>query len=531
MRFPTGRGVVIAAALFISVGWSLFIHREELADRHVVDDDVGGYYYVYYGLADETALPKDLLMQAVRDTGFGRLGGVWIAPRLVMPIEVRLAARFGLRQTLLWKSVALGALVALVAFLAAAAVHGPGPALGLLAVLLPVLSSTDALYGGMPRTFGLLITCLCWLSLVRGSAWGLAACVALSYALYAAMSPLALAFFAVLLLSRLDAGRRVAAALACAALCGAGVWALVHFLPDKIEGIRTIFSFKNALRTGELTLPETLFLNSNEHSPMYRVFSLLMLACALAAGWLLRNRRDLLLAWESQYLLAMAAAFLACLPIDVNFASRQLIHALPLFLCVYPWRAAFSLRRRGDFFRLAAAVLVMFFALWPKISNLHRVDAGKVAAVASLPKDSLIFAHPERSSEISFFSGLAVYSQRDWQHLLCGFRYGDYCDKASQRAAESLGVFYGSSADRVRRFAASSGVTHFVVEERYYADKYFRSNDGNSEFAKASKMESARAGPGEAALLSLAKKLGRRVSPGVWILASSALNGTPALAR
>ena len=40
MRFPAGRGVAIAAALVISAGWSVFIHREELADGKALRADL-----------------------------------------------------------------------------------------------------------------------------------------------------------------------------------------------------------------------------------------------------------------------------------------------------------------------------------------------------------------------------------------------------------------------------------------------------------------------------------------------------------
>ena len=128
---------------------------------------------------------------------------------------------------------------------------------------------------------------------------------------------------------------------------------------------------------------------------------------------------------------------------------------------------------------MTALPLLAFFSFGSISSGIAHVSPVMMRAVAALPRDSVVFAHPETARLLGFFTGRSPYSNERWETALCGLIQSPLCEEAKDRHRKTFEIYYSSSPGAVAAFAASSGVTHFLAEEEFYLPDYLEGRLGH----------------------------------------------------
>ncbi|MCM2267014.1 MAG: hypothetical protein NDI60_04485 [Elusimicrobiales bacterium] len=514
--------LLLACAAFAA--WALFLHRHELSARDAVYDD-NGYYYVLHGAADPAALEGDLLMAAYR-RGDGGAGFAWKWPMnpVLARAEAALLDKLPLRKVLVWKSVIFQVLAGIPVFLLGLAYFGAGGGYFFAAVFYAYFSSMDVFFGGLPRGAHVCLVGLAFYFLKARSLPGLLAYAALTYFLYVSALPLALALLGIFLFLH-TAGRARAAVFAGAAVAVAGLFSYVFFFhPETREMLRAAFAWKSTFNVGAGPAALRLLLGFNDHGGLYMIFTALLL---LGTGLLYYGENSFEWPREARIFgAAMTAAFLGAALVDVNLASRQLLHALPLLLAVL---FCFNFYRRPSLrgkpaAALAAAALLLFVLAEKRFLTLDAEPKEHLYRLAALPADSLVFSHPHTARLIGLYAARSVYSHDQWEDLLCGFGYKEGCAEAARRFRSSIAAYYAADISGLRELAAAGKVTHILADIRLYDEEYLDRRVGNLRAAAASKQALAAAGR-PAALKLLAQRAGERISEHYYLLEAGALSG------
>ena len=383
----------------------------------------------------------------------------------------------------------------------------------------------DVFFGGLPRGAHVCLLGLAFYSLKARSLPGLLAYTALTYFFYVSALPLALVILALFLLLNTE-GRARAAVLGGAAISVAALFSYVFlFHPETREMLRAAFAWKSTFNLSAGPAVLRLLLGFNDHGGLYMIFTALLF---LGTGLLLyRDWRSFEWPWEARVFgAAMAAAFLGTALVDVNLASRQLLHALPFLLVVLFCRNLYGLSmwRGKPAAVLGAAALLVFVLAEKRFLALDAEPKEHLYRLAALPADSLIFCHPHTARLIGLYSARSVYSHDQWEYLLCGFGYKESCAEAARRFRNSIAVYYAADISGLKELAAAGKVTHILADIRLYDEEYLGKRIGNLRTVAASKQALTAAGR-PAALKVLAQQAGEKISAHHYLLEAGALSG------
>lgn len=497
-------------ALVFCGAWALFSHRAELRHPELYYGDTG-YYYVLRGYADGARLGKDHLMSYLRQNESGRVSMI---PAALLPIERRLAARFGPRDILLWKSILLQFAVCALAALALRRRYGEDAAWALPLFAL-YFSMTDVFFGGLHRGFGAAALLLLYLALLTGSAWLWAAALGAYAAFYHASLPMAAAVWACWrwrgrILSSPARAAAYAALYAAALLTGAQL--AKALFPGTVEGVLYAFSWKDLEAGGVGGFIRNYVINSPEFNHVYAWVTVALAAAALAGA---QAGRKLLDAAELPLALGLLAAFTGLALFSPALASRQTVHALPLLLLLAFCGLLSGLRIKELGWAAAAALLAVFLVKESEIADLHRADPRVNSAIeAAAGQDDMLFAHPLRK-ELSLYTGRASYFWLEADSFICASGSARECGAAVERLHSALAAYYSESGPGLAAFIRSSGADHYLVDERYYSREFFTGEGGERRLRALSARYAA--GAARPALLEAARAAGKEVAEGVYL--------------
>jgi len=194
----------------------------------------------------------------------------------------------------------------------------------------------------------------------------------------------------------------------------------------------------------------------------------------LLVALLLRGRRalpplhaELLLSSLAMFALAYPLAFRLYLP------NRMLLYAWPpILLALLPVALAGAFERRlGERAPVAAAATALALVLLVGGDGLPRVEnltdfrphfTPTIRFCATLPKDTLIATHPERSTYLQTF---ALRRTLFSASLNVPFYY-EYALEMERRIGDFYRAYYARSLDEVVGFARKYGVEYLILDER-----------------------------------------------------------------
>lgn len=522
-----GRGVKLLLAFVLASAWAGYIHRRELAaaDRSVVYADIG-YYYVLYGYASPSLLQRDLLMETLRERSALKMAGVGPIPRILLPVETALARRFDVRTILLWKSILLQVVISMTLFLIGLRLSPRLDPFVLLGVSLLYLSTTDVFFGGLHRELGFLMVCLAFYAVLRRALPLLFVAVLGTYAFYAASLPFMLALTALAVFPRLRGrGKTLWAGGCLAAGVGLMAWTFLSGGAPVLAAVREAFTWKESFNAAGRGFFELYVINSNEHAAAYVYFTLLLGLISLPLLLMLVRRGALFPPSERVFAAAMLVSFGAALFVSKGFAGRQLLHSLPLLLAVFAARGVAALPASRPWkpqWVLLVGMLSMFLVVEDRAIDLHVLPRRAVRAVASLDLDALVAAHPDTGRLLSVSTRRATYGNNEHVSILCTFRIARQCRMARARHRELLRIYHTDRADAVVEFVRRSGVSHLLVEQRYFDRGCGRTPGRPAGRGHRGQDRDPHCGPGRA-LLTMARQKGRELDPGVYLLDRAAV--------
>lgn len=518
------KAMQLLLSLLLSFLFALWTHRVEIGDRYAMYDDAA-IYYVLRAQTEPGSLGKDLLANSLGGGAVSGAGGMRVLSGPLLPVERAAARAYGLREMLLAKAILLQTAAGTMALALGLSLGFGGWAWGFWALFMAYFSSTDVFFGGLHRGYGPLLALALYYFAEKGSLAGALAVTAGFYAFYGASFPFSSCVVILMLVADAEAKyRRCGWALLL--LFAAAPFAALLFKPEFVAGINSAFSWKADFNTAGFLSPEIYFFNMNEHSPVYRWLTWALFAAAGAAFFQSRSAWRKFPAGDRLFAGAIALSFAWAYFLDPGLSSRQVVHSLPLFLALFPFRRLISMApgqlRTAALWGMAALPLsASLFGETPS-DHITQVSPVVMQALAALPTDSLLLVHPETAMLAGFFAGRSTYANDKWEGLLCGFSRGPLCGEVRERNRKVFEIYYAASPAGTAGFAAASGVTHFVVEERFYLPEYL---GGLGHFRRLSGRSALAFAGGGVALLDLAREKGVMLEPGAWLLETGRLKG------
>lgn len=505
-------------SLLVSFLFALWTHRVELSDKYAVYNDAG-IYYLLRAQADPGSMKNDLLASALGGGPLSSASGVRLLSGFMLPVEKAAMKLMGLREMLLLKSILLQTLTCAAAFALARALGFGGWAWGFLPLFMAYFSSTNVFFGGLHRAYAPLLCLALYYYAEKGLIAGALAVSAGVYAFYGASFPLFCCVVMLLLVGSADAKRRRYGWILLTVF--AAVPFVLRFLrPDIVNGLGVAFAWKGSMNTHGFLWPEIYLFNANDHREVYRWLTWALAAASAAALFFYRAAGRSIPRGDRIFLGAIAVSFIWAWLIDPGFSSRQTVYSLPLLLALFPFRYVIAAvpgkMRTAALWGMAALPLLALVSFENHSRTIARVSPAIMRTLSALPEDSVVFSHPEAAPLLGFFTGRATYSNERWETALCGLTQNPLCEEARERQRKTFEIYYSTSPAAVAAFAASSGVTHFLVEEEFYSPDYFGFRlSGRYRFIERS-ARSRR--PGDPALLELVRKKGAELEPGVWLM-------------
>ncbi|MEI7482009.1 MAG: hypothetical protein WCK75_06630 [Elusimicrobiota bacterium] len=385
-----------------------------------------------------------------------------------------------LNMVLILKSVSVAASLgccALVHRIGLVIYKRPQAAKLLCAVFCVYFLSMDSLYHGQPRTFGILIFCLFMYSLFTKRFCALPVFIILAWAFYPPILPLicascVLVFFAY--------GPNWAPGLkrAYVALFGAFALLAAAVVLGTYNGM-DISSYQMYKFSGFLghaaVLPDPIrftayfILNLNEHSELYRYFTIFFLL--LAGIFLLRGKLSLLKNMPGEIktvLVGSAAAFILVAGFSLPTAARQFVFTIPFALTFVI--VGYMLRWTDSRLKTASyIVLTAFVLLHPLYNDIKSFSKYKLVYEYLNRQDpqALIAGHPDSELiySIPFFAKRPVVSFKDMAQF--PFNQRAMLD-IRRRYENSLAFFYADSAAGAEKFIAEYKPDLIIIENSFY---------------------------------------------------------------
>lgn len=511
--------------LLVSFLFALWTHRDELSDKYSVYDDAG-MYYLLRAQVEPGSMEKDLVVRAFGSGALSGIGGVRLLSGFLLPVEKAAAKALGLREMLLSKAILLQTVTGVAAVALGRSLGFGGWAWGFLALFMAYFSSMNVFFGGLHREYAPLLCLALYYCAEKGLLAGALAVSAGFYAFYGASFPFSCCVGMLMLAAGADAKSRRYGWLLLAVFA-AVPFILRSFKPEIIDGIGVAFAWKGSLNVDGFFPPEIYLFNANDHGVLYRWLTWGLAAASGAALILYRAAGRSIPRGDRIFFGAMALSFAWAWALDPGFSSRQVVYSLPLLLALFPFRylaAAAPGRMRTVALRgMTALPLLAFFPAESGLGNVAHVSPVTMRAVAALPRESLVFTHPETARQLGFFTGRSPYSNERWETALCGLIQSPLCEEARDRFRENFEIYYSVSPGAVAGFAAASGVTHFLAEEEFYLPDYLECRIGH-RYRFCGRSAQARAAGGSA-LLDLAREQGVKLGPGAWLLEAGRLKG------
>ena len=236
--------------------------------------------------------------------------------------------------------------------------------------------------------------------------------------------------------------------------------------------------------------------NINEHGYLYMIFTGLLLGAILAK--LLRNGPrgfEVISRAIGPALAASLAGFCVLYPFYPLFAARQVSFILPSAVSLAAALASVELLGEKSIRVLPWLAAILFVTLHPFYSNIRDFSRfrGLYEYIGRLPADSLLAGDP--GSEV--YAGAPFYAKRK-------VLYSDNIDilavaldeaEIKNRREALLRAFCSGSAAAAGRIARDYGLTHFLVEERFYSDGGARCRNAGQAEGPYPVYEAARSAP------------------------------------
>ena len=152
--------------------------------------------------------------------------------------------------------------------------------------------------------------------------------------------------------------------------------------------------------------------------------------------------------------------------------SRYIVFTFPIIAVWYICKGLeISLRDKSRIIKsviLIAVILTTSIYYAPQIRNGLETCGDKelYAYLETLPKDSLIAAHPNTSNCIPLYSGRNVLFMDE----LSPPYYKTYYAKIKLQIREFFDMYYGNS--KIEDFCSENGVSHIVIDKRHFSKNY-----------------------------------------------------------
>lgn len=521
------RNGYLCLSMLISLGYALYMHRQELTNPYIVYPDCHFYYFLY-GLFDYSLFQNDLLMQSyIRHPLFFVVSMPFAKP--IVPIEALLTRFFDISRIITGVSIAYNMIAAFLVFKIGEIFKDKKSAVTLVILFLLYFSTMETFFGGGVRGIGAIICCLIFYGLCRSSIAVSLSAVSLSFVFYSLLLPLTVIVSSLqICASSIKRDKKIKYFI----LLGLIIFAITLFIYlldwRSFDALTNAYRWKTVLKSKagfESSFIGRYVFNFNERSTMYQHATFFFIAANLFL-WRIKRRRFAFSLSERLFVLAALGAFFICLFMNKVIASRQLIFALPLLLVVSFWRMVEEKINKANriLLVLAVAAFLVFLKFENRTKELFNLSdqKQKMEYLSALKKDALILAYPESATFISFYSRRSVYFNRVWERIIgpCAICLESDRDELRKREQLSLALYYAPSLQAIINDLEASGITHIVVEEYYYKDYLKGPVEWYQSYKENALQIIAKTRPrdGYFPLLFLAEKYGKMVGKGSYVL-------------
>jgi hypothetical protein len=337
--------------------------------------------------------------------------------------------------------------------------------------------SMDSLYHGQPRTFGALLFCLFMYFLFTKRFYALPFFIVSSWFFYPPILPVV---FVSCVLTFFAYGRnwtpgfkRVYALLSALSALLPAAFALKTYAGMDVGGYQ-LYKFSGFLGRAA-ALPDPLrfisyfVLNLNEHSQLYRYFTIAFLA--LTAIFILARRSGAVKNIPKEIKLVLsgsAAAFLFTVGFSLPTAARQFVFSLP-FALLFVIMDNILLWTDGQLKAGSGVLLAAFLFLHPVYNDIYSFSKYRPVYeyLSRQPPPALIAGHPDSEliHSLPFFSERPVFSFKD----MLDFPFsGSAILELRRRYKSNLSFFYAASAADADKFIVENKPDFAVIESAFY---------------------------------------------------------------